>query len=179
MIIQPPQFYPVVPGLFFAGEYPGHRDAAIARDRLGFLAETGVRLFIDLTTGADGLAPYTDLLGEAGTAGLTHVAHPVFDMDVPGSPEVMRAILETIRTALDQDRPVYLHCWGGIGRTGTVVGCWLREQGLPAVAALAKVQRLYQLMPKSRGLHRHSPQTIAQRDYIRHWPSALPPQPAP
>ena len=26
-------------------------------------------------------------------------------------------------------RKVYVHCWGGVGRTGTVVGCYLVRQG--------------------------------------------------
>lgn len=169
-MILPPQFYPVVPGRFFAGEYPGHQNDEVAMERLEFLADLGVRLFIDLTTGVDGLKPYEPLLKQLGIRGLARVAHPVFDMDVPGSPEVMRGILDSIRGAVTANRPVYLHCWGGIGRTGTVVGCWLRDQGMPAVAALAHVQRLYQMMPKSLGMHPKSPQTKAQRDYIRRWP---------
>ena len=174
-MIQAPQFYPVIPGRFFAGEYPGHRNPNTARERITFLAETGVRVFIDLTTGADRLAPYAEVLEEIAQPSLTRLAHPVFDMDVPGSPEVMHAILDSIRQSVAADQPVYVHCWGGIGRTGTVVGCWLREQGFSPLAALAQVQRLYRQMPKSRGLHPHSPQTQAQRDYIRHWPGPTPP----
>ncbi len=173
-MIQPPQFYPVIPGAFFAGEYPGHQDPKVARERIEFLADLGVRLFVDLTTGADGLEPYEQVLGELGVGGMERLACPVFDLDVPGSPEVMSTILDAVRSAVAADRPVYVHCWGGVGRTGTVVGCWLREQGLPAVAALAKVQRLYRQMPKSRGRHPQSPETVAQRDYIRNWPPAIP-----
>lgn len=176
-MILPPQFYPVVPGSFYAGEYPGHTHEETAIERLEFLAELGVRVFIDLTTGADGLVPYEDLFPKLGIRGLSRVAHPVFDMEIPDSPQVMRDILGSIRDALAEQRPAYLHCWGGIGRTGTVVGCWLREQGMSAVAALAKVQRLYQTMPKSRGgLHPYSPQTKAQRDYIRQWTPPIAPR---
>ena len=34
--------------------------------------------------------------------------------------------------------PVYVHCWGGIGRTGTVVGCWLVRHGMTGDEALAE-----------------------------------------
>ena len=44
--------------------------------------------------------------------------------------QATRQILDAIDTYLEQDRMVYVHCWGGSGRTGTVVGCWIRRHGL-------------------------------------------------
>jgi len=35
----------------------------------------------------------------------------------------MHEILDTIDAALSAKRIVYVHCWGGVGRTGTVIGC--------------------------------------------------------
>ena len=49
---------------------------------------------------------------------------PVRDVSVP-SKDGMVMILDRIDQALAQQRPVYVHCWGGKGRTGTVVGCYL------------------------------------------------------
>ena len=34
-----------------------------------------------------------------------------------------------MRASVERGNAVYVHCWGGIGRTGTVVGCWLVETG--------------------------------------------------
>ena len=34
----------------------------------------------------------------------------------------MNRILNEIDSSLSADRPVYVHCWGGKGRTGAVVG---------------------------------------------------------
>jgi hypothetical protein len=51
------------------------------------------------------------------------------DMEVPTEAEMIH-ILDTIDQALTEDRPVYVHCWGGHGRTGTVVGCYLRRHDL-------------------------------------------------
>jgi protein-tyrosine phosphatase len=43
----------------------------------------------------------------------------------------MERILATIKRAIDERATEYVHCWGGIGRTGTVVGCWMvQEAGL-------------------------------------------------
>lgn len=167
-----PQHYAIQQGLFLAGEYPGDRKDKIARARLWSLVERGVRTFIDLTTPADGLARYEHVLSEleqqAG-ASLHRISMPVPDMGVPDSSETMSAILDTVRISLVNRPAVYVHCWGGIGRTGTVAGCWLRECGLGPDEALDRVQELYAThMPKVR-IHPESPQTAEQKDYIRNW----------
>jgi hypothetical protein len=161
------QHYQVHDGLF-AGEYPGSFAPELAEQRLRLLAGKGVRTFIDLTTPVDGLDPYEPLLGGI-AGGLVRHAHGIPDMSVPRTPAVMRAILDLLRTELEAGRPCYVHCWGGIGRTGTVVGCWLKEQGMDAGAALAEVQRLYAAgMPKV-VRHPRSPQTPAQVRYVKEW----------
>jgi len=38
------------------------------------------------------------------------------------SAALMRATLDAIYDAIDAGETLYLHCWGGVGRTGTVVG---------------------------------------------------------
>jgi len=167
-----PQHYPIQPGLLFGGEYPGDRKPGVARARLWSLVEMGVRTFVDLTGPADGLVSYDHLLleleQEAG-ASLHHISLPVPDMGVPDSGQTMRAILDALRSSMEARPAVYVHCWGGIGRTGTVVGCWLRECGLGPDEALARVQHLYAShMPKVR-IHPESPQTLEQKQYIRLW----------
>ena len=58
------------------------------------------------------------------------------DFDVP-APEQMAEILATLGAALDAGHTVSVHCWGGVGRTGTVTGCYLVERGLDGEEALA------------------------------------------
>jgi protein-tyrosine phosphatase len=43
--------------------------------------------------------------------------------------EQMNEILDAIDASLKSSRPVYVHCFGGMGRTGTVVCCWLLRHG--------------------------------------------------
>jgi protein-tyrosine phosphatase len=47
--------------------------------------------------------------------------YPLKDMGIT-KPEQIRKILDTIRSSIEAGHPVYLHCWGGHGRTGTIVG---------------------------------------------------------
>jgi predicted protein tyrosine phosphatase len=169
-----PQHYPIEPGILFGGEYPGDRNSEAARTKITALVELGVRTFIDLTAPADHMVPYENLLAELAQetgAQLRRISVPVPDMSVPASEEVMAKIMDVIRESITTSPAVYIHCWGGIGRTGTVVGCWLRECGLESDEALQRVQHLYTTyMPKSKKTrYPESPQTPEQKDYIRGW----------
>jgi len=53
---------------------------------------------------------------------------PVVDRDIPAV-DTMRAILEMIMESIDDHKPVYVHCWGGVGRNGTAIGCFLMKHG--------------------------------------------------
>ena len=149
-----PQHYPIEEGILYGGEYPGDRDPVVARIKLRHLVTLGIRVFLDLTSPADRMAPYGELLveleEETGVK-LRRISLPVRDMAVPENAEIMRTILDSIRESTRHAPAVYVHCWGGIGRTGTVVGCWLRECGFGPDSALARVQELYAShMPKVR-----------------------------
>lgn len=166
-----PQHYPIEPGKLLAGEYPGSLDPATAAARIRLLVAAGVRTFIDLTRPEDGLAPYVGLLdGIAAEAGCTlrHLPFPVPDMGVP-TPETAHAALDAIREEIESNPAVYFHCWGGIGRTGTLAGCWLREAGLGPDEALRRVQHLYATYMHKVRVHPESPQTPAQRKFVRDW----------
>ncbi|MGB7327187.1 MAG: protein-tyrosine phosphatase family protein, partial [Rubripirellula sp.] len=38
--------------------------------------------------------------------------------------------LDAIDLSLAANRPVYVHCFGGMGRTGSAICCWLQRHGL-------------------------------------------------
>ena len=77
-------------------------------------------------------------------------------------------LLDAIDTALASGRKVYLHCWGGIGRTGMTVGCWLVRHGLTGGQALIRLNELYRTSEQSR-LYPQSPETDAQVKFILDW----------
>jgi len=167
-----------LPGLpLAAGEYPGAKpdpgDAG-ARAKLAHFLDAGVTAFIDLTATNDPLAPYDATLAamaEERGMDVHYERLTIRDMDIC-EPAHMTRILDAIAARLAEGRYVYVHCWGGVGRTGTVIGCWLVRQGTSGDEALRQVQAHFATMHKSRALGRHpegSPQTSAQRAMVCHW----------
>ena len=166
-----PNSYWVIPGRFAAGEYPGAKDPGEAAARLRTLLLAGIDHFIDLTGAADRLEPYAAIATDEArrlSRQMEHERHPIVDLGVPGSPREMAAILDAIDGALDDGRTVYLHCWGGVGRTGTVVGCWLVRHGATGDEALGRIAGWWKGMEKAYRQPR-SPETPEQHAYVREW----------
>lgn len=163
--------YWVEPGRLMAGEYPGHWEPEVARQRLRAYLDCGVDVFIDLTTPADPLEAYAEVLvGEAARAGrgVEYLRFPIPDLGVPESAAVMARILDDIDLALAAGRCVYVHCWGGVGRTGTVVGCFLVRHGASGASALERLAALWSTVAK-RNRKPSCPETETQRRFVRDW----------
>jgi atypical dual specificity phosphatase len=71
--------------------------------------------------------------------GLTEIHLPVADFTAP-SPEQLELGVEAIDKALAEGRRVAVHCGGGLGRTGTLLGCYLIRQGMSTVDAIKHVR---------------------------------------
>ena len=160
--------YWVEPGLL-AGEYPGAANGEAASTKLRKSLDAGIDCFIDLTESGE-LEPYEDrLYAEASACGkqVEYRRFPINDRGVPESPDHMREILDTIEAALSEKRIVYVHCWGGVGRTGTVIGCHLARQGHVGEAALTRLRELFATMDKAQ--FTQSPETPEQERWVRTW----------
>jgi hypothetical protein len=161
--------YWVVPGKFLAGAYPGDYDRTFSRVRITALLNAGFDTFFDLTTENE-LPPYAPiLLEEAAQIGrrVTHHHFSISDYGVP-SQAGMHLILDAIDQALSGGHQIYLHCWAGVGRTGTTVGCFLARHGLTGQEALQKVAELFQTASQSKN-HPASPESASQVDFILNW----------
>jgi hypothetical protein len=163
--------YWLIPGEVLAGEHPSSTASAVSAARIDAILDAGMRQFVDLTAEAEDREPYAPILLARAVSRDLRVAHRRFaivDFGVPTA-ALMRSTLDAIYGAIDAREAVYLHCWGGVGRTGTVVGCLLREQGCTAREALDILERKWEVMEK-RTRHPRSPETGGQIEFIERWP---------
>ncbi|MCK9248613.1 MAG: ADP-ribosylglycohydrolase family protein [Solirubrobacteraceae bacterium] len=168
-------------GRVLAGPYPGAPTKQEATEKLDALLDLGVRWFVDLTEagegpGPHGLHPYDRLLRSRAAArgidGVWHVRLPIRDVSVPTFHE-MRTILDVVQRA---PSGVYVHCWGGVGRTGTVLGCLAVDEGATGSEALAEVAHARRFTARARA-GRVAPETVEQRAFVAAWPARHDPRP--
>jgi atypical dual specificity phosphatase len=103
-------------------------------EELLWLREQGIEMLISLTEEP----PRRTWINEAGLF-LIHI--PVEDLTAPTQEQLDQSI-SAIRKAHERGWGVGVHCGAGLGRTGTILACYLITQGLSAKNAIARVRRL-------------------------------------
>jgi len=162
----------VVPQKFLAGEYPRNYDEKSSLEKISALLEAGVTCFVDLTDENDGLKAYDYLACQLSKERIAIKHCPIPDLSIPASPGFAKKILDIIDAEIEKNGLVYVHCWGGVGRTGTIVGCWLARHGFKNKNALRRLSSLWKKCPKS--INRNSPETPDQIEFVRNWDEGKP-----
>jgi protein-tyrosine phosphatase len=135
--------YWIEPDRLLAGPYPGARaDALVGIDVVVALTEEGE------------LPPY------ALPAGVRLVRRAIRDFGCP-EPADVGETLDLLDRELEAGKRVYLHCRGGVGRTGTVLACYLVRKGLSPEDALAQLRSIGK-----------GPETGDQRRLVEGWAGA-------
>jgi hypothetical protein len=88
------------------------------------------------------------------------------DVSIPFR-SIMKEILDHIDRNITEGLPTYVHCWGGKGRTGTVVGCYLARHGI-AVGKDA-LETIKHLRLHDASSYEPSPETREQCDMVVSW----------
>lgn len=167
--------YWVSHGRLMAGEYPLSFNTEQSIKRLQSLFSHGIRHIIDLTEPDEiyrlgpmhpGYAELVERVAQSMELNVDYTLMPVCDFDVPRR-ETMVRILDMTDKEIASGRPVYVHCWAGIGRTGTVVGTWLVRHGHPADYTL--LETIKQMRMHTDTAFMESPQSRDQRHLILSW----------
>lgn len=160
--------YKVMEGIY-AGEYPREYDDKKSVDKIKQFERFGITHFIDLTEEGE-LRPYDQMLASP----MQHIRFPIQDVSIPATIESVKDLIGQIYGILNEsDRnKVYIHCWGGVGRTGTIVGCLLSHQhNYDFEETMNALTRAFSDCPKS--AYRETPETKEQRDFIARYAAEM------
>ena len=170
--------YWVVPGKFLAGCYPGSKNEDQAHYKLRALLDHGIRHVISLVEpdetdwGGKSFVSYDDqmrTIAESMGQTVSFDRMPIKDGWVPSRVDMCRT-LDRIDDCIEDNKPVYIHCWGGRGRTGTVAGCYLARHGM-AIGQNA-LDRIKELRRNTEDHWITSPETSEQYDMVLSWVEA-------
>jgi predicted protein tyrosine phosphatase len=166
-----PDSYWILPRLFLAGEYPGSLEETKTLLKLKSLDHSGIRHIVDLTEAGEcryspiPLRRYDHLLTQIDSM-VSWVRFPIPDQGTVPEDSIKK-ILDHVDRHLAREIPTYVHCWGGHGRTGLVVGCWLARHGYGMKdGVLSLLEKLRREMPDGK---KPSPETPDQRRIVQYW----------
>jgi atypical dual specificity phosphatase len=77
---------------------------------------------------------------QIGKLGMWDLHEPVPDFDIP-KPDQIDRIIKFIDMAISANRPVGVSCKCGLGRTGTILACYLVHKGYDADSAISAVRK--------------------------------------
>lgn len=167
----------VIPGILMAGCFPGALDDARHGEMLRLLLSRGIDTFVclqqefrpDITEArwraGRGLRPYLPEAVLLSNKELLWRHVPIPDGLIAPDDVTLRAVKELLED-LASGRVLYVHCWGGHGRTG--VFCCLLLVGLYRISAseaLRRVQRYHDCRQDPQDAR--SPQSVVQREQVR------------
>ena len=152
-----PQSYWVREGRICAGHYPGSLDPAERLSKLNGLLDCGIRRFLNLipegesSRGGRPFDPYEPLILDLARQRGVEVECLRLGFPDAGIPTIerMKAILDVLDDSERSERPLYVHCWGGHGRTSTVVACHLIRRGGDWQTAEAQILAWRENLPRN------------------------------
>ena len=99
---------------------------------LAFLSEKGIRAVVALTE--EGLDEDT-----VETQGFAYLHVPIPDFTAPTMTQI-QIVVGFVDRSLEASMPVAIHCAAGLGRTGSILACYLVSRGASADEAITRVR---------------------------------------
>lgn len=106
--------------------------------------------------------PYHQFLNDQ----CSHTRFPIRDVSIPDECKSVYELMEKLELVLtNPSSKIYIHCWGGVGRTGVIVGCYYVYHDETYKQAISHLRERFKQCPKSE--HRQTPETRDQEEFIK------------
>ena len=167
--------YWVLPNKLLAGEIPSSKTESRKIEKINNLLDCNIDVIINLMEEVEKnfsdevLEDYSiTLYKEAAKKNkkIEMLRYVIKDLNIP-TESFMVEILNKIDQQIALGKKVYVHCWGGVGRTGTVIGCYLVRHGF---AEPDKVIDTINYLKRTTNIaQRSSPETEEQCQFALNW----------
>ena len=182
----------VIPGVLLVGAFPAEIDNAITFFQISEILKFGINKFVclqneyrtdvpeEMWKSGEALRPYfNDVVNIVENkdkfetfansnvcekTALSFVHFPIQDCGIADDGPVLQLSHELVQSIYEGNK-LYIHCWGGHGRTGTVVCIMLCIiYGISAEEAMERCQKMHDM--REHFVDVGSPQTQVQRDQV-------------
>lgn len=164
------RFYEVVPNKLYASATPSDLRASNRAINLKFIQENNIQVIVNLMEDDEldhDFNLFFDYAPEFSKVGIETVRFPIQDVYIPKSKAYAIEIVDFIDRKNNEGKRVLVHCWGGVGRTGTIVGCYLLRHQLANADNFMSV--IAHLRKNTSIAERTSPETFTQENFVKNF----------
>ncbi|KAJ3034998.1 hypothetical protein HDV00_004409 [Rhizophlyctis rosea] len=161
----------VISSRLLAGAYPGDQDPTRHKTLIQSILAANVTTFVCLQTPNElrHFRSYSDTalsaVDPSRRDSLQFLNLSIPDGAIASDTDILEMAKDVVRRLKETEEVVYVHCWGGHGRTGTLIAVVLSlYYGVGGRVALDATQVLHDRRKNPRGIK--SPQTVCQIDQV-------------
>ncbi len=164
------RFYEADANKLYASATPSSLNTEERTKNLNFILSKEIQVIVNLMEEHEinhDFELFFDYAPEFEKSGIESVRFPIEDINIPKSYEYATEILDFIDGKINEGKKVLVHCWGGIGRTGTIVGCYLLRHQLAEPSNVIAV--IDNLRKNTATNDRYSPETFLQINFVKNF----------